>query len=681
MSVAFSPEDVVPLGAVRPSAVNAAHARAGVLRGAVLAAVAGLLALEGWGILVDYGLRVTSDTPTFLALLREQALHPFAAVSPFLAAPGLETSHATPYMQTLAWIWDTFVARHDATGAPIAEPVAAYRLLAVSGVVVTVVALHAFFVWARHEAGHRTAWLSVPVLLLLFGPAHVIWAGDLTLHGFLYASFYPQTLALAFLLYALVVLDRPRPRIATGGGALAVAATMVVHPFTGALLAFLLAANGAVLVARGRPEWRRGSVALVAGFALASLWPAYSLDHALAVAGPSGMLLVAACAAVPFAVRGFVLASPARALVRWLSDASLRLAASTRLVYVLAAAGLALALALAVAQLWLLLQPNPDPLVHSNRLALYWVEDRWRWPLMFAAGAVGLAGLMRLAARGRPLSIVWFASCYLVGVAGIAGAPLPVWWRFLLFCQLPLAVGVADALVTSERVRRTLRSLLAFACAAKLLTLLARRPPALRLPAAVAIPSLPTPRTSSGALGSVVAATLAFVLAFKLVTLLALPQRLTYFGSGLQDAYKLGDVVPTSPGLVATDPFTAYYIPGVTGHHVLSVTKAHVGSAEELAASEAGYDLLRAYATGPRWWQAAQAMWRRGVRYVVVQKQTSLQPQTLADFSTGPTPLVRSKADRRWLGTYFYRNNRVGTVLHDSPTYVVYRLDRRKLWS
>jgi len=139
-------------------------------------------------------------------------------------------------------------------------------------------------------------------------------------------------------------------------------------------------------------------------------------------------------------------------------------------------------------------------------------------------------------------------------------------------------------------------------------------------------------------------------------------------------------VIPTAPGLVATDPFTAYYVPAAAGHRVLTVTKAHVGSADELAASQAGYALLHEYANGDDWWAAAQRMWRRGVRYVVIEKRTLLRAPTLAEFSTGPTPLVRTPADRRWLGTYFYRNNRLATTLYDSPNYVVYRLEKRKLW-
>jgi hypothetical protein len=131
---------------------------------------------------------------------------------------------------------------------------------------------------------------------------------------------------------------------------------------------------------------------------------------------------------------------------------------------------------------------------------------------------------------------------------------------------------------------------------------------------------------------------------------------------------------------VASDPFTSYYIPGSTGHRVLSVTKSHVNSSRELVDSERGYLLLHRFYDGGSWWQAARRMYRDGVRYVVVDKQTSLRPGTLAEFSTGPTPLVRTASDRRLLGQYFYRCNRVGTLLYDSDDYVVYRLDRSKLW-
>jgi hypothetical protein len=111
------------------------------------------------------------------------------------------------------------------------------------------------------------------------------------------------------------------------------------------------------------------------------------------------------------------------------------------------------------------------------------------------------------------------------------------------------------------------------------------------------------------------------------------------------------------------------------------VHKGHVSSQRELAQSRAGYDLLRRYYAGGRdWWQAGQEMWRRGVRYIVVQKQTTLEPKTLDDF-IWQTAMLRTAAQRRALGNYFYENNRVGDLIFDSPDFVVYRLDRQKLFA
>jgi hypothetical protein len=72
-------------------------------------------------------------------------------------------------------------------------------------------------------------------------------------------------------------------------------------------------------------------------------------------------------------------------------------------------------------------------------------------------------------------------------------------------------------------------------------------------------------------------------------------------------------------------------------------------------------------------------MWRRGVRYVVVDKQTTLEPQSVNDF-TWQAAVLRTPEQRAALGNYFYENNRVGRVVYDSPRYVVYRLDPQRLF-
>jgi hypothetical protein len=598
--------------------------------------VAVLIGLEAWAAATGYGLRVTSDTPTFLPIIRDLGIHPLRPVSPFLNEPQVASSHASPYMQVLGLLWKQLAPHHDSAGAPTADPKALYAFLTVVGIGVTLLLLHALFVWARSQAGSRAAWLTIPVLLVLFGPAHVIWAGDLTFHSFLYAAYFPQNVALAFLLYALAALEGRPGAGRTARVTLCVAVTLTVHPFTGALLVALVAGRGCVLAVRRSRDWTTGSVATLAGFGLGLLWPAYSLNGALVDAGLRGWVFVVACALAPLVVRA--LERPERGLAL-LDRAAAHVARPGRIRSVLAPAlalaGLAGIAALTVWEVLLIRAGSPDPLIHANRLAVYWVEDRWRWPLMFAGGAVGLLGLFRLASRRVVVPALWTLGCLGLGLLGVAGMSIPVWWRFLLLAQVPLALGVATVL------------------------------------------SRPGPR--SVVRGATVAG-LAALLAVKVFTLFALPAEDTYFGTELQRTYDFAQIVPAAPGIVATDPFTAYYIPGSTGHRVLSVTKAHVNSSRELADSERGYAVLHRFYDGPGWWRAAQKMYLDGVRYVVVDKQTSLAPPTLADFSTGPTPLIRTAADRHELGRYFYRCNRVGKLLYDSADYVVYRLEASRLW-
>jgi hypothetical protein len=261
------------------------------------------------------------------------------------------------------------------------------------------------------------------------------------------------------------------------------------------------------------------------------------------------------------------------------------------------------------------------------------VDDRWRWPLLLIAGTVGVAGLAYLARRGHAVPALWLAGCLAIGLLGAAGLPLPVWYRFLLLCQVPLAIGVSVVLSSIGR----------------------------------------------GRVLALIAATFTLALGAKLVTLIEAPASVSYFGSDLQAVWSLEKHLPPGPGLVATDPKTAYFIPGATGHRVLTLDKAHASSARELAYAEDGYRLLRRYYQGSHgWWAAGQEMWRRGVRYVLVQKQTTLEPKSLADF-TWQSSLLSTKVERKALSRYYYANNRVGALLYDSPEYALYRLDPRKL--
>jgi hypothetical protein len=546
------------------------------------------------------------------------------SVSVFMPTLTIDDPHATPYTQGIALVWRELAGAHAKP-----DPVALNRLLQIVGLGVTVFVLHAAYTWVRRQAGRRAGLIALPVLLLLFGPGHIIWAGDLTFHGFLYASYYPQTLATGFMLWSLIATDGPPVVWRFLVAPLPVAATMVVHPFTGTLLAVLIATTGSVSMITKRGGFMLGSWALVVGYLMASRWPEYSLSHAIAESGVKGPVLIGACSVLPLIAGQFGWAW------RLLSPLALRLGAWVEgrdrwLAY----AGFVGVLALAGWESWLFTVPNSDPLIHSNHLSLYWVEESWRWPLMFAAGAVGVVGLVRLARRGYALPLLWTLGCFAMGIAGAVGVQLPLWWRFLLFAQLPVALGVAVWL---------------------------------------------TDAVAGWAKRSVIS-TYAFTGAFKVATLLLLPISITYFGSSLQGSYALGKMLPPGPGVVASDPFTSYFVPAATGHSVLVVTKAHVASQDELNESQNGYTLLHRFYSGKDWWSAAQTMYRKGVRFVLVQKQTSLAPPDLVTFSTGPTPLIRTAHDRALLGTYFWRNNRVGVLLHDSPDYVLYRLSKKKLF-
>jgi hypothetical protein len=587
------------------------------------------LVLELQALAYGYGLRVTSDTPTYIALLREVALRPFRPVSPFLAVPGVETSHATPDMEALAQIW-----RRISPSPSLVDPVAAYHLLAWWGIVVTLLVVHALFLWVRGLAGSRAAWVSIPVLLGLFGPANVIWAGDLSFHGFLYASYFSQTFAVALLLYALHWFQRAESQRARGWLTLLVALMMVVHPFTGMLFVFLVTCQATSWAWRGDPRWVRAPWTLGFAFGLGCAWPAYSLSAAMAVGGLQGWKIVA------LAVAGPAAAAFLGRIVRRLRPREHVLpdrpadALRSSLLLPLALGGVAAVFVVSIWVEWLVTRPITDPLHPTNRLAIYWDDRLIRWPLLLGAAAVGVAGLAWLSRSVSRLPSLWFWSCLAAGLAGAVGVHIPLWYRFLLFCQIPLAAGAA---VVLTRARPSVRSVVV-----------------------------------TGLLASV---------AVRLVFLYGAPSNVTYYPqTWLPAAYSLGqEIPPGADGAVATDPYTSYYIPAATGHSVILVSKSHTGSEPELKVAAHGYALLHRLYVGDGWKRAARAMWRLGVRYVVVDHRVSLADRTLAKFSADQNTLWRTPAERRQLGRYFARLNLLGTVVADTPQYAVYRLDRSKV--
>src|SRR4029077_17463268 len=121
---------------------------------------------------------------------------------------------------------------------------------------------------------------------------------------------------------------------------------------------------------------------------------------------------------------------------------------------------------------------------------------------MLAGGAVGILGLVWLARRRRIVPACWLLGCLGIGLLGVAGFSVPVWYRFLLFAQVPLALGAALFLAAFDKRSIAWRA---------------------------------------------VTATLVVLLAVKVGTLFLLPQQNTYFGTGVQDTYEFSRIIPPAP--------------------------------------------------------------------------------------------------------------------------------------
>jgi len=607
-------------------------ARSGA-RAVGLSAVATMLTLELWAFRTRYGMRVIADTPTYMSLLRELALHPFhSPPSPYLSH-SVNLAHATPDVQLLALIWKGLAAA-GLVHADLVDAHAAYTLLAVKGLIVTFLLFHALFVWARHQTGSSgMAWLAVAALPFVWGPALIVCPGDFSFHGFMTTADHSEPLAIALLLYALVVLDaklKPRRLLAA---ATIVGAVTVTHPFTGVRLMALASAVACYHAVRREPErtWQLTPPAVALGYLLAAAWPAYHLSEAMQVGSFDGVQIAAVLAGLPYVAFGVGVVSRRLPRLRAIRlpaldapDAALRLAVT----------GVVIVGAVAARELWLF--QHPDPWLRTNRLAIYWNGPNIRyWPLLLAPALVGLVGLVRLAREEMPLPLLWASGCLGIGVLGATGFPIPLWHRFLLFAQIPLALGMAVVIAKAEW----------------------------------------------RAAGSIAVCTMACSAGFAFGTLLLMPKNVTYFRNKLQAGWRLEQLLPkASPTLIASDPASSYFfIP--LGDRTLTLTTWHVGGPSELPPIRRGYVLIHRVYVGDRWRAAARQMWKLGVRYVVVNRGFRIQAPTVDAFSSFDTPyIVRDWAQLAEVDAYMHRLSLIARPVGRRVEYFVYRLDRRRLF-
>jgi hypothetical protein len=599
-----------------------------------ISVITATLLLELWAERVRYGLRVIADTPTYLSLLRELALHPFRAPSsPFVNAH-VNLAHATPDLQALAFIWNGLAAG-GVVHRNLLDIIPAYQLLAVKGMLVTLVIFHALHLWVRRQTGSsRIAWLTVAVLPFVWGPALIVSPGDFSINGFMSTADHSEALAIALMLYALVVLDmRPTARTCIGG-VLAVSAVMVTHPFTGVRMAALVTAVACLDILCGgkRGSWKVTPPALLLGFALASQWPEYNLSDAMLVGPFQGWQLIVILAAAPYMTLGVV--SAARRLRLRMPTAGMPRLDTSRAALIFAVLGLGAAVFIAARELWL--YAHPDPFLQTNRPSIYWGGSSLAyWPLLLAPGAAGLIGLVRNARWRRSLPLVWGVGCIMIGIAGSAGVPIPLWHRFALFAQIPIALGVAVILADAEWKQ-------------------ARR---------------------------VVVATLLAATAFSLGTLTLMPHGVTYLGNAPQAGWFLNRLVPqASSTVIASDPASSYFVLPL-GDRTLTMTTWHIGGPSELLPARRGYLLIHRVYVGDDWRSAARSMWQLGVRYVIANRGFRMQSPTLDKFSSFNAPyLVRSWKDQEEVNAYLGRLAQIATETGSLGEYHAYRLDPAKLF-
>ncbi|MGO9975871.1 MAG: hypothetical protein ACLP01_24315 [Solirubrobacteraceae bacterium] len=628
----WAPAACAPAPATLADRDGAPAYRVGVIVTSLLSGAV-LVAMQVMAVFNSYSMRVTSDTPTFIALVRELARAPMQPDSVFFNTLDTQSIHASPYMQALGLLW-----RAMAPAGHLGDPMAIGRFLAIMAIPVTLFTLGMLWLFTRSVAGRTAAFAAIPAVLSLFGPAHIIFSSDLTLGGLLATGYYPTTLA-AGLSLAVLMLLRKRSKPASVATVLLLALTLTIDLFSGTVLLLFTITYSCIAARRERSEARRIPGLILGAFALAALWPMFHIFAAFDGAGIPVLELLVGAFVAPWL---WCLLAPRLAVLTRSLPGLARLARA----HVGAAGELRVALfglwACAILALWALYLIGhwPDnPALQSYRLGLYWDDQVYRWPLLLAPGAVGAIGLQRLVRRGAGELALAAGAMYAVGVVGsivffATHLQLPLYYRFILACQLPMAVGMG-AFLAHHKSRR----------AAKLAW-----------------------------------ATLVLAFAFKALTLVCVSTNQSYFGSPLQSAWTLGQVIGPDTGRVASDPSTSYYIPAAAGDPVVTLS-GHADSGAEPRRADIGYRLMHELYAGDDW-QSADALlhlWLDGVRWVVVEKFTSLRPADRQLFFFGPYSGLVTRSDMALMARYYSRLAAAGTQVYDDNEYTVFKLDGRRL--
>jgi hypothetical protein len=158
------------------------------------------------------------------------------------------------------------------------------------------------------------------------------------------------------------------------------------------------------------------------------------------------------------------------------------------------------------------------------------------------------------------------------------------------------------------------------------------------------------------------------------------PPTENYFGAPLQSAWTLGRVIEPNAGRVASDPSTSYYIPAAADDPVVTLS-GHADSGAEPERADIGYGLMHELYDADAWHSADALLhlWLSGVRWVVVEKSTSLRPANRHLFFYGPYSGLITRSDTALMARYYTRLSEVGAQVYDDEEYTVFELNRSRL--
>jgi hypothetical protein len=107
----------------------------------------------------------------------------------------------------------------------------------------------------------------------------------------------------------------------------------------------------------------------------------------------------------------------------------------------------------------------------------------------------------------------------------------------------------------------------------------------------------------------------------------------------------------------------------------------HADSGAEGERAEIGYGLMHELYAADAWHSADALLhlWLSRVRWVVVEKSTSLRPPTRHRFFFGPYSGLITRADVTLMARYYSRLAEAGTAVYDDEEYTVFKLDGRRL--